>query len=539
VKIFLFRIKNAAVLFFLVSCLFACSVGSNGASETEPEKNDTDTITVWAPLWGNLSGRFENMAETELYKELERRTGVAATFINPAHGELEQFNLMIASHELPDVIEFQWNNPASSNVYGYPGGPEKAIEDRVILPLNDFLEEYSPNLFKIFTERPDWARDCMTDSKQYYCYPFIRDGQILQTFVGPIIRGDMLAELNLEIPETIGEWREMLVRFRDEINLPAPLRFVYDDISRYGAFIGAYGVTGGFYLDGGEVVYGQITPKYKLFLEEFIEWYGERLIDPNFAANMVNSQALNAMIVSGSSGAFVGAAGSGIGRYTSVVRETNPDFKLVGSLYPTLEKGEKIQFGQIDPVFNPNGSHFVITTACKNLRAAARWLDYGYGEDGHMLFNFGVEGVSYELADGYPTFTEIITNNPKYSMADAMIEFARSTYNGPFVQDPRYIEQYFNLQEQKDALARWTRVDYLHTLPPVTLNIDESRELSKIITDVNTYARDSMIEFITGIRLIEEYDAYVGEMKALGTDGAVAGYQAAYKRYAERDGISP
>ena len=29
------------------------------------------------------------------------------------------------------------------------------------------------------------------------------------------------------------------------------------------------------------------------------------------------------------------------------------------------------------------------------------FLDYGYTEEGHLLLNFGVEGESYEMIDGY------------------------------------------------------------------------------------------------------------------------------------------
>ena len=57
----------------------------------------------------------------------------------------EQFNLMIASDELPDVIEYDWTGRSAGS---YPGGPEKAIQDGVILELNDLIDQYAPNLKK-------------------------------------------------------------------------------------------------------------------------------------------------------------------------------------------------------------------------------------------------------------------------------------------------------------------------------------------------------------------------------------------------------
>ncbi|UKI37225.1 MAG: hypothetical protein L6V93_03310 [Clostridiales bacterium] len=40
---------------------------------------------------------------------------------------------------------------------------------------------------------------------------------------------------------------------------------------------------------------------------------------------------------------------------------------------------------------------------------AAKWLDFGYSEAGHMLNNFGIEGTSYTMKDNYPTYTETVT----------------------------------------------------------------------------------------------------------------------------------
>ena len=41
----------------------------------------------------------------------------------------DQFNLMIASRDLPDIIEWSW--------ISYPGCPEKAISDKIIIRLRE------------------------------------------------------------------------------------------------------------------------------------------------------------------------------------------------------------------------------------------------------------------------------------------------------------------------------------------------------------------------------------------------------------------
>lgn len=102
------------------------------------------------------------------------------------------------------------------------------------------------------------------------------------------------------------------------------------------------------------------------------------------------------------------------------------------------------------------GVSVAISRNCKKPELAARFLDYGYTEEGHNLFNFGIEGVSYEWKDGYPTYPELITDNPDgLTMTESMNMYMQSGYSGMFVQDQRYIEQYYQRPQQKEAQKTW------------------------------------------------------------------------------------
>jgi putative aldouronate transport system substrate-binding protein len=97
------------------------------------------TLTYWSPLPANLASTVSNYSQTEYYKELEKRTNIHIKFIHPPVGqEKEAFNLMLAGRDLPDIIEVDFDK--------YPGGLVKAKEEGFIIPLNDKLEAYSPNL---------------------------------------------------------------------------------------------------------------------------------------------------------------------------------------------------------------------------------------------------------------------------------------------------------------------------------------------------------------------------------------------------------
>jgi len=76
-----------------------------------------------------------------------KKFGVKINFIHPPMGnETDQFNLMIASKKLPDIIEWNWAN--------YPGGPIKAVEDKVVISLNKYLDKYAPNYKKYLQKDP-------------------------------------------------------------------------------------------------------------------------------------------------------------------------------------------------------------------------------------------------------------------------------------------------------------------------------------------------------------------------------------------------
>ena len=84
-------------------------------------------------------------------------------------------------------------------------------------------------------------------------------------------------------------------------------------------------------------------------------------------------------------------------------------------------------------------------------------FDFGYTDEGHMLNNFGIEGVSYTMENGEPVYTDEIMKNPEgLTMGQAMGKYMRSSYGGPFVQDERYLEQYYTCTEQKMPLPLGT-----------------------------------------------------------------------------------
>lgn len=504
------------------------------ASTTAPTEAsyplDTNvTLDYWMELHSNASTYAKSFADLEFAKELEKRTGVKINYIHPAAGQTtETFNILIASNDLPDIIEYNWLT--------FPGGPGNAINNGVILKLNDTLDTYSPNLKKYLQDNPHIDKQVKTDDGAYFVYPFIRSDKKLQTTSGPMVRKDWLEELGLSVPETIEDWDNMLRQFKDKKGAALPLTVIGDKngIQLDEIFLSAYRIRITYYIDNGEVKYGPATPEYKEYLAQMNKWYMDGLLDKNFA--MTDKKAQDSNILNGKSGATYAPGGGSMGPWIINGQEKEAGFDLSAAKFPVLNKGDMINHAGTTYEFTASNGMAAITAQCKDVETAARYLDYAYGEEGHMFYNFGTENVSYTMEEGYPKYTGLIMDNPdKLSVAQAMTKYSRGNTNGPFIQDVRYIEQYYQLPQQKQALAAWTDQDSQGTLlPPTSFTEQESAEYIKIMADITTYVDEMTTKFIMGTASLTDYDKYLEQLKNMEVDRAIEINQQALDRYNKR-----
>lgn len=493
------------------------------AASVYPVKTDV-TLKFWMPLGGNVNTIVKNQGDTPFSQNLSKRTGIKVEYIHPPIGqENEAFNIMLASGDLPDLIERDW--------LAFPGGPNKAISDGYIIKLNDAISKYAPNLTKYLKANPDVDKLVKTDEGSYYVFPFIRGDQKLLVSSGFIVREDWMKELGLSLPETMDEWYTVLKAFKDKKGATAPFSGRLVNVE---SLTTGFGTHSTFYQDNGKVKYGPIDPERKQFLATMKKWYDEGLLDKNFAT--LDTKTLEANILGGKSGATFGSGGSGIGKWMQSAMEKDPKYALAATKYPTAVKGTKAKFASQSLKFQTTSGSIAITGTSKNVEIAAKFLDYGYSEDGQRFYNFGEEGESYKLVNSVPTYTDLIMKNPnKWTSAQAMSMYARSAMSGPFIQDKGYIMQYYELPQQKDALTKWEDQDFSkYQLPTITPSKEESSEMSKIMNDVNTYRDEMTIKFIMGTEPLENFDKYIEQMKKLGIERAIQINQAALERFNKR-----
>ena len=488
---------------------------------------DTDqTLTYWGALNTNTARSYANFGDSPIGKELVKKTGVPVVYIHPAQGQMqEQLNILIASNDYPDMIESNW-------ITGYPGGAEKAIEDEVIIPINDLMK-FSPNYQQQLLSIENLDKMARTDSGKYHVYATIRKHYEESIFWGAMFRQVWLDDLGLDVPSTIDEWETVLTAFRDKKGASAP--FVVNanaangSMLLYGAIVGAYKTELGWYTDNGKIYYGPYDVQYKDFLYRMARWYEEDLLDKDFP--MSDNKSMESKVLTGRTGAFIGLLGSGMGTYLRVMQDRDDEFDLIAGVNPTLHKGEESFSGASNLPFYYNFSA-AITTQAKNPELAARWLDYGYTEEGAYINNFGVENESFVIKDGEPSYTDEVLHAPVEE--NMLAKYNR--YNGPFTALILPVTSKQTMLPQQ-IHARETFKNNMPTYrgyPPLSFTVEESERINSIMNNVNNYVNEMRTKFIMGTESLENYDEYLKQLKSMGIEEVIQIQQAAFERYQNR-----
>ncbi len=320
------------------------------------------------------------------------------------------------------------------------------------------------------------------------------------------IRKDLLDELGLSVPETIGEWHNVLCAFRDSSRVSIPLEF---------------------YQVEGQVHFEPLEKEYRQYVELLRDWYTEGLIDPNFVTN-------DASMITPF--ADYGAGPTAWGFTTDILKTSfglneEEKFYIAGVLSPVINKGDK-------PASGFNGSTyaaypFCISNTCKNVDLALSWLDFQFSREAMEINNYGVEGQTYmKNNDGSYSYTEYISADPDYSFVDKLYmatwgntNFGRYTW-----------EKYDAVYEEslRECQAIWQAEDMSMALPNISMTDEEGTRYNSLYTAVDTLVQEKTVKYIMGSESMDTYDAFVEQIKSHGAEECIEIYQKALNRYNAR-----
>lgn len=519
------------------------SVSVFAACGTSSETSFEGSYTYWVKLPTATSQTLSSFNELMMYQEMSKATGVEVDFIHPSTGSTgtEAFQILLSSGDYPDMIEYNWK--------GYAGGADQAINDGVIISLNDYMEKYAPNYNDYMVGEKGkennylYKAQAVTDSGNYYGFNTLSIGSY-RGFSGLFVRKDKLDEWGLDIPVTIDDWTSLL-KTAKENGFRAPLTGQQSlfEVGSSDIFNTAWEIGKAFYVDNDVVKYGPFEPEYKMYVEKMAEWVKKGYVDIDYITN--DATNVEGYMTNGTSVAAFGYVGSSLGKLLPAMAEKDPNYNLVACPYPVLKKGDK-------PIFSNVGSEtadpaIAISVQCgaddeSRYIGAVKWCDYLYSDEGVILKAFGIENDTYtiekdENGNKHYVYTDKIMNHEAigaHSVEAALYHFMRPA-NGPGTnQHPDYLEGFYPYEQQKDAIKIWNaniEEAKMHQFPPVSYTGEEATEKANIEARAKADLNAAVSNIILGKASIDTFDTAVEKARKNGYDKLLKIQQAAYDRY--------
>ena len=349
----------------------------------------------------NMDGRNNSWLENPVGQAITAATGVAldTTYPVASTGEgAEDIAMMIAEGEYPDFI---YAKGSATDLY----------EAGAYIDMRPLIEEYGPNIKKMYGdefEKLAWSQE---DKGIYQLCAYGVRGQMLTTGGAVQIQYAAIKDNGYQYPKTIEEFEKCIKDYlaahptTDEglemigitmsasdwhwmITLGNPAGFVADASDDHGQWIVD---------DNYNVIYKHTTEDEKEYFRWVNRMFNEGILDKNFATQ--TDEDYIAKIASGRVVAITDAWW----HYSQAVSVLKADGKLAQTYFGlpvTLRADQK------SPLLRYQGLQvgwgIGISTSCKDPVKAIKFLDYICSDEGQMLYNWGIEGVNYEMVDGKP-----------------------------------------------------------------------------------------------------------------------------------------
>ncbi|MCM3111922.1 extracellular solute-binding protein [Lederbergia lenta] len=485
-------------------------------------------LTMMAP--GTGMQEWKDMETLKAYAEM---TNMEFTYNTPPLSEFQtKLNLAFASGDIADIIYAAGTSnltPAMEVDYGKQG---------TLLPLEDLIDQYAPNLKKLLEERPDVKKSITTVDGHIYSLPIVNsdmEGSSASWYKGPLwYNGQWLDALGVEeLPKTTDEFYELMKRFKtedpngngkaDEI----PLLDVKMNSSR-AWFLAAFGIKEwGIEEKDGTVRYAPKEPEYKEYLTFMNKLFEEKLLDPETFSQ--SDEQKKAKGQANRLGIFPDWFSFFTTGETEEEAINNPMF------YPLTSSVSKERIVPISPGIT-RGT-FSITKNNPSPEASIRWIDYFYSQEGFEFLNQGPEGLTWEWDDkeagtkkkiptpeGFESSEDYRgTVTPDYGIAAPALRGAIEGFG-----DKSDFEK-FVASETLEKIDQFGEVPF----PLVYLTAEEQKQVNTIEVDLKSYVEQMEAKFITGVEPLTNWDNYVDTIEKMNIDKYIEINQNAYNRWAE------
>lgn len=385
--------------------LGGCGGGSgSGSGESSSEEGGVVELTFY-----NADG-VEDPWTDPVAQALTEKTGVKLKTEYPVSSDDQKVALMIAEQNYPDMI-FAKGDAAS------------LIDAGALIDMTELIEEYGPNIKKMYGEEFDKLKYSQDDPSIYQLSSYAIGGLNYKNAGTAQMQWAVLKENNYEIPDTLEKFEKMIKDYlaahptTDDGMETLGLTLSTADwhwmitLGNPSGYIAEGAPDNGQWLvdDNYNAIYKFRSEKVREYFKWLNRMYNEGVLDHEFATQThedyiakISTGRVLALLDTDwdySDGEKILKADGKLDKtYCGLPLAMDANTKAPSLMYQGLTTGQGVG----------------ITTACKDPVAAIKYLDFICSDEGQVLVNWGIEGTNYFLDEEghrYRTQEEIDESN--------------------------------------------------------------------------------------------------------------------------------
>lgn len=545
------KMKRAKAM--IATALAICTVVSmSGCGKSKVELND---------------GTFQEVDKSELEFPLSEKTTLTGMTTYPANTESEPNNrtifkrlqentnveidwTAIQSDQWSDKVSLAMANPAELTDFIFNAGFSdsdllKYADQGIIIPLEEYIDAYMPNLKAVFDKYPEYRTMCTDTEGHIWALPWIEQLGSEKTAIQTVgnmsfINKKWLDFLGLQVPTTVDEFEQVLIAFRDhaseiqsEFGIDGdiiPMSCIVNDgdqdpsilINGFGEGYGDADKTRHIAVtDEKEVICSATQEGYKEGIEWLHKLNEEGLIDPE-----AFTQEWSTYVSKGKSGRY------GVCFSWDVANIDNLQDWVPLPVLTADTRNLTPQNGSFTSGFDRG--RCVVTAVAKNPALVCAWLDQMYDPMQSPQNNWGTYGEEddfdiFEMGtndEGEP----MLKHAPLGDASPVEVREAESV-GGPLAILDEYYGKYVTCPDDAQYRLDWIKEYYTPDMnmefvyPNVFMDREDTEELSNLQADIEKLINAKKSDWIMNGFTDADWDEYTASLKSYGLDDYLAIYQ--------------
>lgn len=517
-----------------------CGSGKSSAKLNDGSFKEVDASTLEFPLKekATLTGTISYPANTEsepnkrtIFKRLQEKTNVEIDWT------------AIQADQWSDKISLEMANTKNMTDFIFSAGFSdndllKYAKQGVIIPLEEYIDAYMPNLQAVFEKYPEYRTMCTDTDGHIWALPWIEQLGNEKTAIQTIgnmsfINKKWLDFLNLKVPTTVDEFEQVLIAFRDhaseiqaEFGIDGsiiPMSCIVNDgdqdpsliINGFGEGYGDADKARHIAVTNDkEVICSATQDGYKEGIEWLHKLYEEGLIDTESF-----TQEWSTYVAKGKSGRY------GVCFSWDVANIDNLEDWVPLPALTADTRNITPQNGSFTSGFDRG--RCVVTAVAENPALICAWLDQMYDPFQSPQNNWGTYGEDddfdiFELSKNAEG-GEMLKHAPLGDASPVEVREAESV-GGPLAVLNDYYDVYVTCPDDAQYRLDWIKeyytpdmnLDYVY--PNVFMNQEDTKKLSDLQTDIEKLINANKSDWIMNGFTDDDWNQYLSELDGYGLE---------------------